>query len=147
MITYNSLDIKIPKIPKRKISNWTKYVAWKFQKKVGDIAYIFCSEDKILKLNTEYLCHHFFTDVITFDYSLKKLISGDIFISIETVKSNAEKFKIDFYNELYRVMIHGVLHLCGLKDKTKQEKIAIRENENNALKILNEIFCDKVINR
>ena len=137
MIIYEGLDVKIPKIPRRKISNWTKAIAAKFQKRVGDIAYIFCSDDKILALNKDYLCHNFYTDIITFDYSFKETISGDIFISIETVKTNAEKYNNNFNNELFRVMIHGVLHLCGLKDKTKKEKIAMRASENNALKILN----------
>jgi rRNA maturation RNase YbeY len=134
MITYHAYEVKIPLLPRRKISAWIKQVAEKYHKRVGEVAYIFCSDKKIFELNTEYLFHDYFTDVITFDYSTNELISGDIFISTETVRSNAEKYKVKFDEELYRVIIHGVLHLCGVKDKTKEEKKEMRIHENEALK-------------
>ena len=133
MIIYNALDIKIPKFPRRAVSKWITNVAGNFNKGVGDVSYIFCSDEKILEINKDYLSHDYYTDVLTFDYSTKEKISGDIFIGIETVKSNAEKFKVTFERELFRVMIHGVLHLCGMNDTTKIEKEAMRKNENQAL--------------
>ena len=133
MIIYNALDIKIPKFPRRNVSNWIKSVAGQFNKRLGDVSFIFCSDEKILEINKNYLSHDYYTDVITFDYSTKEKISGDIFISIETVMSNAKTYHIPFEQELYRVMIHGILHLCGLNDKTHKEKATMRKIENQAL--------------
>jgi rRNA maturation RNase YbeY len=136
MILYNAHDVKIPPIPKRKISNWIKQVAAKHQKRVGDIAYIFCSDKKILEVNNEYLSHDYFTDIITFDYSEAALISGDIFISIDTVRTNAEKYNVDYCRELYRVIIHGILHLCGIDDKAGGARAIMEHYENEALACL-----------
>ena len=136
MITYQTQNTNFPDIPKRKINAWIKTVAQRCGKTVGEIAYIFCSDEKILEINREYLQHNYFTDIITFDYSEKNKISGDIFISLDTVKSNAEKYAQTFEKELYRVIIHGVLHLCGQKDKSAADKIAMTEHENIALSLL-----------
>ena len=138
MIIYTRLDVKIPGFPRRTISKWIKSVAEQYKKRVGEVSFIFCSDEKILEMNEEYLSHNYYTDIITFDYSKKEKISGDIFISLETINSNADKYKVGFENELYRVMIHGILHLFGIKDKTKKEKAIMRENENQALEILQE---------
>lgn len=100
----------------------------------GNIQFIFCSDDYLLQLNQQYLHHDTLTDIITFDYREEKKISGDIFISIDRVKENAEKFNVPFKDELHRVMIHGVLHLCGYKDKDKKRKQIMREKENFYLK-------------
>ncbi|MFA5848633.1 MAG: rRNA maturation RNase YbeY [Bacteroidales bacterium] len=97
---------------------------------VGDISVVFCSDEYLLEINKKFLSHDYFTDVITFDYSSGKTISGDIFISIDTVKSNSDFYKQDFSIELYRVIIHGVLHLIGYKDKTKTQKLIMRERED-----------------
>ncbi|MDR0835584.1 MAG: rRNA maturation RNase YbeY [Tannerella sp.] len=140
MISYNAENTKIPKIPRRKVSAWIKTVAAKHNSRVGEIAYIFCTDERILEVNNQYLHHDYFTDVITFDYSESGVISGDIFISLDTVASNAEKFNMTFENELYRVIIHGVLHLCGFKDKSASDEKRMRDKENEALQELNKIL-------
>ena len=134
-ITYQSEDIKFPTIKRREVSNWIKSVAISYDKKVGEIAYIFCTDEKILEINNQYLNHDYYTDIITFDYSEANVISGDLFISLETVKSNAEKFETDYCEESYRVIIHGILHLCGLKDKSSEEELVMRQEEEKALKL------------
>lgn len=103
----------------------------------GEINYIFCDDEYLLKLNVEFLEHDTFTDIISFDYTLGKLISGDIFISIERVRENALEFTQTFDNELNRVMIHGILHYLGLKDKSDNDKISMRAEEDKCLKLLN----------
>ena len=136
-ITYDTIDVEFPKIIKRReISNWIKGVAAQHQKRVGDIAYAFCSDEEILRVNKQYLNHHFYTDIITFDYTEKNKISGDLFISLDSIKSNAERFRTDYTEELYRVMIHGVLHLCGFKDKLPKDKKMMRQQEEDALTAL-----------
>ena len=102
----------------------------------GEIYYIFCDDDYLVKLNVEFLEHDTFTDIISFDYTLGKLISGDIFISIERVQENAQKFSQTFDNELYRVMIHGVLHYLGLKDKSVDDKLKMRAEEDKCLELI-----------
>lgn len=102
----------------------------------GEINYIFCDDEYLLKLNVEFLEHDTFTDVISFDYTLGKLISGDIFISVDRVRENAANFNQSFENELNRVIIHGVLHYCGFKDKSDAEKVIMRTEEENCLKLL-----------
>ncbi len=96
----------------------------------GDISVVFCSDEYLLEINKKFLSHDYLTDVITFDYSTEKIISGDIFISIDTVRANSEFYKQDFSKELNRVIIHGVLHLIGYKDKTKTQKQFMREKED-----------------
>ena len=139
MILYSNDEVKMPAIPKRIVTRWIKLTALKFNKRVGEISYIFCSDNKILEINKQYLNHDYFTDIITFDYTSDDLISGDIFVSIDTVKSNAEKFETDFIDELYRVIIHGILHLCGIKDKSPNERAVMEKNENLALSELKKL--------
>ena len=142
MVYYNTHDVKIPDFPKRKISLWIKKIAEVNKKRVGDISYIFCSEKKILEINNKYLKHDYFTDIITFDYTVNDLISGDIFISIDTVRSNSEIFKEPYDRELCRVIIHGILHLCGIEDKTPNDRNIMEKNENDALALLeNSYLC------
>ena len=140
MILFTKIDIKTPAFKRRIIKEWLKRTASKFEKVIGDVSFIFCSDDKIIEINKMYLSHDYYTDIITFDYSKNKIISGDIFISIETVKSNADLYCITFNQELYRVMIHGILHLCGLQDKTKKEKTIMRHHENLALENLKSLM-------
>lgn len=135
-ILYQAEEVKLPAIKKRETTNWIKQVAASYDKKIGDIAFIFCSDKKILEVNNQYLQHDYYTDIITFDYSENKTISGDIFISTDTVKSNSEKFKTDYNEELHRIIIHGVLHLCGINDKGPGERENMTECENKALKLL-----------
>ncbi|MGP1420622.1 MAG: rRNA maturation RNase YbeY [Tannerella sp.] len=136
MITYNTEDVKMPVFPKRKTSAWIKRVAALHGKTVGDIAYIFCSDEKILDVNRMYLQHDYYTDIITFDYSEDNMISGDLFISLDTVRTNAEKFAVTYDSELYRVIIHGVLHLCGIDDKAPGARAVMERYENEALQLL-----------
>jgi rRNA maturation RNase YbeY len=132
-IFYEVVDIRIPEIKKRNINRWVKEVITDYGKRVGDITYIFCSDNEILRINNLYLNHDYYTDIITFDYSENDVVSGDLFISLDTVKSNSEELGTDYDEELYRVMIHGILHLCGLKDKNPEEEKQMREKENEAL--------------
>lgn len=136
MITYNTEDVKMPVFPKRKTSAWIKRVAALHGKTVGDIAYIFCSDEKILDVNRMYLQHDYYTDIITFDYSEDDMISGDLFISLDTIRTNAEKFAVTYDSELYRVIIHGVLHLCGIDDKAPGARAVMERYENEALQLL-----------
>ncbi len=137
-ITFQGIDTDLPKIKKRETANWIKSVAKNYGKQTGDISYLFCSDEKILEVNRQYLQHDFYTDIITFDYSEGDRISGDIFISLDTVLSNSIQYHTGFDEELYRVIIHGILHLCGLNDKSEGEGREMREAEESALSILRE---------
>ena len=123
----------MPAIKKRETTEWIKVVAASYGKRVGEIAYIFCSDEKILEVNRQYLEHDYYTDIITFDYTEGNRISGDLFISLDTVRTNAEQFDQPYERELYRVIIHGVLHLCGINDKGPGEREIREEAENKAL--------------
>lgn len=133
MITYNSDGVKMPKIRKRDTSAWIKAVAATYGRKVGDVGYMFVSDEKILEVNREYLGHDYYTDVITFDYDEDDIVSGDIVISLDTVRSNAELFGKEYDDELHRVIIHGILHLCGINDKGPGEREIMEAAENKAL--------------
>ena len=126
----------MPAIKKRETTVWIKAVASSYEKKVGEIAYIFCSDEKILEVNKEYLQHDYYTDIITFDYCEDNIISGDIFISLDTVKSNSEQFNTSYNDELHRTIIHGILHLCGINDKGEGEREIMEAEENKALALL-----------
>ncbi len=139
-ILYQNDGVKAPPIKKRIVSKWIQDVAASYERKVGDISYIFCSDEKILEINNQYLQHDYYTDIITFDYSDGDIISGDIFISLDTVKSNAEEFETNYIDELHRIIIHGVLHLCGINDKAPGEREHMTECENNALDRLKSIL-------
>ena len=115
---------------KRKIKNWLKDTVVNEKKKVGDINYIFCSKQYLKKINNDYLTKNYETDVISFDFSDDNKISGDIYVSSETVKKNSIIFNVSFNNELKRVMVHGLLHLLNYNDKSKQEQKIMREKEN-----------------
>lgn len=136
MISFINEDVKSILKNKRVLKKWITEVIKSYNFKVGDLTYIFCSDEYILKVNIEYLNHDYYTDIITFDYVDSNVISGDMFISLDTVKSNSELFKTSYTEELHRVIIHGVLHLCGLKDKSKEDAIKMRSAEEKALSIL-----------
>ncbi|MCQ2189519.1 MAG: rRNA maturation RNase YbeY [Paludibacteraceae bacterium] len=127
--------IKMPKIKKRNVTAWIKRVAEMHGKKVGDLSYLFCSDDHILEVNKEFLQHDYYTDIITFDYTEENVISGDMVISVDTIKTNAEKFATSFESEFFRVVIHGVLHLCGINDKGPGEREIMEQHENEALEV------------
>ncbi len=133
MISYLNEGVKMPAIKRREVSTWIKNVAASYGKKVGDIAYIFCNDEKILEVNKEYLQHDYYTDIITFDYCEDDVISGDIFISLDTVKSNSELVGATYEQELYRVIIHGILHLCGIDDKAPGAREIMEAAEDKAL--------------
>lgn len=133
MIAYYSEGVRIPPMYRRRVNLWIRRIAAKYGKKVGDLNYMFVDDERILKANKKFLKHNYYTDVITFDNSEGNVIQGDIMISVDTVRSNAESLGITFDAELDRVIIHGVLHMCGLKDKTKAEKAQMREAEEHAL--------------
>lgn len=138
MIQYITEEIHLPKLEKLKINRWIKGTAAEYGKKAGEIAYIFCNDDRILEVNKQYLQHDYYTDIITFDYSEGSIISGDIFISIDTVKINANEFGVTFDQELLRILIHGILHLCGQDDKTTELREQMTQKENRALEKFNE---------
>ena len=121
------------------VSQWIEAVARSFNKPVGELAYIFCNDEKILEVNKEFLNHDYFTDIITFDYSNRRRIAGDMFISLDTVRSNAELFSKNYDEELMRVVIHGVLHLVGINDKGEGEREIMEKHENEALEMLRDI--------
>lgn len=126
----------MPKIKKRDTSAWIKAVIASYGKKTGDIGYMFVSDEKILEVNREYLGHDYYTDVITFDYDEEDTVSGDIVISLDTVRSNAELFGKEYADELHRVIIHGILHLCGINDKGPGEREIMEAAEDKALAML-----------
>jgi rRNA maturation RNase YbeY len=113
-----------------RLSAWLTSVIIEEDFSEGEINYIFCDDDYLHKLNVEFLKHDTLTDIISFDYTLGRLINGDIYISIERVLDNAKDFKVDFESELHRVMVHGVLHYCGYKDKNKEDETMMRTKEN-----------------
>ncbi len=137
MITFQTENIEMPDINQAKIREWVKAVAASYQKRVGEIAYFFCDDEKILEVNRQYLQHDYYTDIITFDYCEGNRLSGDLFISLDTVRSNSQLLGTDYNTELHRVIIHGVLHLCGINDKGPGEREIMEAAENRALSLLN----------
>ncbi len=140
-VTYHFEDVKFDLLHKPILTSWFQSTILSKNRNLGFLNFIFCSDNYLHKLNLQYLEHDTFTDVITFSYSDEK-IEGDIFISSERVKENAENIGIPFENELHRVMIHGVLHLLGLKDKTKEDKVFMTKNENDYLAVLNKMILN-----
>ena len=138
MIAFYAEETQLPAVRQEAVREWVRTVARSYGKKVGDISYIFCSDEKILAVNREFLQHDYYTDIITFDYTSGEKIAGDLFISLDTVRTNAEKFDQPYNEELHRTIIHGILHLCGINDKGPGEREIMEANENKALEILPE---------
>ena len=136
MITFNVQNTDFPALNERRITRWIKAVAAGYGFAIGNINYIFCSDERELEVNREFLGHDYYTDIITFDYSTASTLNGDIFISLDTVRSNAEQLGIDFDSELHRILIHGILHLTGQGDKTPDTKAEMTRKENLALSLL-----------
>lgn len=136
MITYESEGVEMPKIKKRAVTTWIRAVAATYNKRVGDIGYLFVDDELMLDYNRKWLGHDYYTDIITFDYCEGDTISGDMVISLDTVKSNAEKFGKDYKDELNRVIIHGILHLCGINDKGPGEREIMEKAENRAMLLI-----------
>lgn len=141
MITYSADDVKMPKIRRRDITSWVKAVAASYGRRVGEIGYMFVSDEKILEVNREYLGHDYYTDIITFDYDEGDVINGDMVISLDTVRTNAEQFGKSYDEELHRVIIHGILHLCGIDDKKPGEREIMEQAENKALGMFGRSFA------
>lgn len=137
MISYQTEGVRLPDIKKRETTRWIRAVAATFGKKIGEIGYLFCDDEKILEVNREYLGHDYYTDIITFDYCEGATLNGDLVISLDTVRSNAEKFQKPYDEELHRVIIHGILHLCGINDKAPGEREQMEAAENRALALRN----------
>jgi len=135
-VTYFNEDVPFPKLKRRSTTNWIKETIHLEEKSIGDISFIFCSDDYLLEVNKKYLTHDYYTDIITFDYVEDGLISGDIFISIDRVKENAKLFSTTLQDELNRILVHGVLHLLGYKDKIKKDKTLMTFKENYYLNML-----------
>jgi rRNA maturation RNase YbeY len=136
VIDFLSEDIEFPSINTALLKKWITKIIKDHDFNVGSISVIFCSDEYILKTNREFLDHDYYTDIITFDYCENRNISGDLLISLETVASNSKEFKTDFIDELYRVIIHGILHLLGYDDKTPELLSIIRKEEDKALAVL-----------
>ncbi len=133
----SSLKIKVPS--QKLLKSWVQKIVLSEKRKIKTLTYNFCTDEELFQMNKQFLNHNTFTDIITFDYSEEKNLSGEIYISIDRVKENAEKFKISFTDELIRVMAHGVLHLCGYKDKNPIQQQQMLAAENRAIKLYNSV--------
>lgn len=143
MINFYNEDVDFKLKNKLILKRWIKQVIDGYGFKTGELSYIFCSDDKILEVNRQFLQHDYYTDVITFDYDEDGVVSGDMYISVDTVRTNAEQYAPSFEREMQRVVIHGVLHLCGLKDKQPDDEKKMRAAEEKALAILDEMLAQK----
>lgn len=137
-INYLTQNVEMPRIDTSKVESWIQQVADRHSMRVGTLTYVFCDDEYILATNKQFLQHDYYTDIITFDYSNSHRIAGDMVISLDTVSSNAQQLGVDYNTELLRVIIHGVLHLCGINDKGPGEREIMERHENEALAILPE---------
>ena len=144
MFSFSTKDIPMPKLDFKTIEIWLEEIANDYDKNVGNLNYLFCDDEEILRINREFLQHDYFTDIITFDYSIRGRVAGDIFISVDTVRSNAEELNIPFNNELLRVISHGLLHLCGIDDKGPGEREIMEAEENKALELWANLTKDSI---
>ncbi len=140
MIYFQTDSVSLPALQQEKVKNWIHSVAAYYGKRIGNINYIFCNDEKILEVNRQFLQHDYYTDVITFDYSDAFILSGDIFISVDTVCSNARQQNVPFQQELLRILVHGVLHLTGQDDKTTETHAQMTQKEEQALRLYNELL-------
>lgn len=135
-INFQTQNVAMPSLDLESIKNWLVEVARSHEKAVGRLTYIFCDDEYILETNRKFLQHDYYTDIITFDYSNRRRIAGDMVISLDTVRTNAEQFGRTYDDELKRVVVHGVLHLCGINDKGPGEREIMESHENAALAML-----------
>ncbi len=135
MIGFEVKDVELPALDYAKVDRWLEEVAATHDYRIGNVNYLFCDDKEILRVNREFLQHDYFTDIITFDYTHRDKIGGDIFISLDTVASNAAGLGVGYDEELLRVIAHGVLHLCGIDDKGPGEREIMERAENEALEI------------
>lgn len=139
-VSFLNSEVKFQLKNKIKLKHWISLVAEKEKRQIGTISYTFTNDEELHKINVQFLKHNTYTDIITFDYSEENKISGEIFISIDRVMDNASKMNIDFSEELHRVIIHGILHLCGYKDKTKIDSDLMRKKEDASLRLLKRAY-------
>ena len=135
-ITFNTDGVAMPNIEPQRIRDWVQRVAQAHGRRVGEVNYIFVSDEHILDINRQFLGHDYYTDIITFDYCEADILQGDLFISLDTVRTNAEGLGVTYEQELHRVVIHGILHLCGINDKGPGEREVMEAEENTALALL-----------
>lgn len=138
LIQWLADGVELPAVDFECVAAWLDRVAKAHDRILGPMTYIFCSDEKILEVNRQFLNHDYFTDIITFDNTHGRRVSGDMFISLDTVRTNAELVGADYYTELHRVIVHGLLHLCGINDKGPGEREIMEAHEDAALKMLNE---------
>lgn len=136
MVTYNAILVPMPPIDRQTITTWIGQVAAFYGKKIGEINYVFVNDPEILRINRQFIRHDYYTDHIGFDYTQGNILSGDTYISLDTVRTNAAKFGQTYQDELHRVIIHSILHLCGIDDKTHSERQAMQDAEDHALALL-----------
>lgn len=136
MISFKTENVRMPRISRGLVRSWVAQVAASYGYVENGIGYIFCDDPRILEVNIQFLGHDYYTDIITFDYTQGRKISGELYISLDTVRSNSEKFGTEYMEELHRVIIHGVLHLCGINDKGPGERVKMEAAENRALELL-----------
>lgn len=134
----------MPNLDFSKVDLWLGMIASRYNKKIGNLNYLFCDDEEILRVNKEFLQHDYFTDIITFDYSRKDKVGGDIFISLDTVRSNSEELSVAYDSELLRVIAHGLLHLCGIDDKGPGQREIMEKHENEALLMWDELISKPV---
>ena len=139
MISFEVKNVSLPNLDFAKVEKWLEAMAVSHKRIVGKLNYLFCDDKEILRVNREFLDHDYFTDIITFDYSFKNKVSGDIFISLDTVRSNADDLKVPYEEELLRVIVHGLLHLCGINDKGEGEREIMERCEDRALELWNSL--------
>lgn len=140
MIDFQVDSVEMPVLDVQKVCEWLGEVAASYDRRIGELCYRFCSDDVIIETNRQFLNHDYYTDIITFDYTRGKKISGDMLISLDTVTSNSEMLGVPYERELLRVIVHGVLHLCGLHDKAPGEREQMEAAENKALNIYDSII-------
>lgn len=136
---WNAENVRLPELDYPFLEKWISNVAAGFDKRCGKLGYCFCDDEKIIDVNREFLQHDYFTDIITFDYSHGRIISGDMYISLDTVRSNAKDLCLPYTTELLRVIIHGILHLCGIDDKGKGEREIMEQFENQSLELYKQL--------
>lgn len=136
---WEALNVDMPSFNVALVERWIEQVAKNHDRVLGPLTYVFCNDEKIIEVNREFLQHDYYTDIITFDYSRSRMVSGDMFISLDTVASNATMVGCDYEHELMRVVVHGVLHLCGINDKGPGEREIMEAHEDEALRLLDSI--------
>ena len=139
MIQWTSQEVDMPNFDRTLLEKWIEEVVNEHNRILGPLTYIVCADEKIREVNRQFLNHDYYTDIITFDYTHGRRVSGDMFISLDTVKSNAEQVGAQYKTELLRVIIHGVLHLCGINDKGPGEREIMEAHENQALELLHNL--------